>query len=678
MFKTKPDRKTPDYYKIILNPISLGMIRTNLRKGRYPHPRDFLRDLAQLVWNAKTYNAKDSLVYTYAVMIENFIKNTIIPTMRTDPVLGRYGHNYEYPYLGPLPEELLGSGFGRGSQSVPQSPSVSGLPVSYSNTPVIPSLQTVSAYTKKHGDLTPQPPKGIRTELSYEAWCKRGRPPIIDRPYEQRIKNVMKGIKKAKNLQGELLHLLFDRVPDIRELPKYHKLISNPICLETIKLKIRQRNYSSVDQFADDLMLMLNNAKKFNPEGLKIASDAIQLQQRVEALLEEEKKKPDMAYLVSDGYHSMRIPLDEIEVDGKKYKVGDWLLIRNPNDENKPIVAQLFRMWKTQDDKRWINVCWYYRPEQTVHRYDRLFYPNEVCKSGQYRDHQAEEIVGKCYVAYFTRYQRGDPGVPYEGPLFVCEFRYNDTDKGFNKIRTWKACLPDEVRHIEDPIIPLKSPRVMPKIESPLKHLLAENATDHDPIPDPTLGYVNAPPFIGAVYKRPPDPKDDSGQYLTTLNPLKNGIPKTVPNMRTSTGSMLSQTPPSPQSHGVSVHYAMANYGTYSTNYAYTLPEDLELRLQTSAIYKADKGCIERRNAAAAALGSTDAASSEPQTIWYCAPPLKVSSKIHVDLATPLGGRPVKSEGHERVVDGPGWGYGLATINHSGDYIRWKRAKKNP
>ncbi|GMM37616.1 RSC subunit protein [Saccharomycopsis crataegensis] len=673
VFKTLPDRKTPEYYKIIQNPISLTIMKTNLRKGRYPHPNDFIRDLAQLVWNAKTYNVKDSQVYNYANVIEQYIKNKIIPRMHTDPKFEKYAPLIPYPDLGPLPEDLPeGQTYTQPKRPPPllsqqpvvtqpsQTPQMTMAPnvtipqqatvgmhspsiTNYGNTPVISPHQSSVAYTTKHGSLTPQPPNGYNPDLTYDAWCKRGRPPIIDRPYEQRIKNIMRSLKKVRNERGDFVHLYFDRLPDSKEYPEYYQVITKPISLDVMKIKIRQRSYANVEQFVDDLNTMFANSKTYNSPGSKIVNDTYLLEMRAQEYIKEETSKPDNAFMSSDGSHSLKIPVDHVDVNGKTYKIGDWILVRNPNDENKPIVAQLFRMWETQDGKRWINVCWYYRPEQTVHRVDRLFYPNEVCKSGQYRDHSAEEIVGKCYVAYFTRYQRGDPGVQFEGPLFVCEFRYNDTDKGFNKIRTWKACLPDEVRHIEDPIIPLKSLRVMPKIESPLKHLLPPNANYNDPIPDPALGHPNAPPLIGAVYKRPPDPKDDLGQYSTSMNPNKNNIPKNISNVKNVTNIPLPQNAagmnggvvsmnssyipgkmapipgftgmpmngaqsylPSPPPGGVisnqvpfsppvPVHHANSSYITLNSNFSYTLPANIDLELEEYNYMRMDDFNYRRR-----------------------------------------------------------------------------------
>lgn len=183
---------------------------------------------------------------------------------------------------------------------------------------------------------------------------------------------------------------------------------------------------------------------------------------------------------------------------------GDWIHIVNPNDPNKPTVAQIFRTWKDPDGQVWINACWYYRPEQTVHWVEKKFYEKEVVKTGQYRDHNIDEVLGKCFVMFFTRYSRGRPKGIDEAkcPIYVCESRYNETEKHFNKIKTWKSCIPDEVRGQDYELDPFEKQRPLPKLKSPIEHLLPADAKEGDPLPEATMGVENAPPVIGAVFKR--------------------------------------------------------------------------------------------------------------------------------------------------------------------------------
>jgi chromatin structure-remodeling complex subunit RSC1/2 len=183
---------------------------------------------------------------------------------------------------------------------------------------------------------------------------------------------------------------------------------------------------------------------------------------------------------------------------------GDWVHIRNANDLQKPIVAQTFRMWSDTAGQKWVNACWYYRPEQTVHRFDKHFYPHEVAKTGQYRDHRIEDMEDHCFVMFHTRFHRGRPrGFPPDKAVYVCEARYNEETFKFNRIKTWASCLPDEVRERDYVMDLFEAPRPLKKTPSPIKHLLQADAKESDPLPKPTWGSPNAPPIIGAVHRRP-------------------------------------------------------------------------------------------------------------------------------------------------------------------------------
>jgi chromatin structure-remodeling complex subunit RSC1/2 len=151
-----------------------------------------------------------------------------------------------------------------------------------------------------------------------------------------------------------------------------------------------------------------------------------------------------------------------------------------------------------------VNACWYYRPEQTVHRYDKHFWENEVVKTGRYKDHPIEDVEDQCFVMFVTRYHRGRPrGLPEDKSVYVCESRYNEEKHRFNKIKTWNSCLPDEVRDKDYEMMLFPAPRPMRKVPSPIKHLLQADAKETDEHPKPTWGGPNAPPLIGAVHRRP-------------------------------------------------------------------------------------------------------------------------------------------------------------------------------
>lgn len=191
----------------------------------------------------------------------------------------------------------------------------------------------------------------------------------------------------------------------------------------------------------------------------------------------------------------------------KQVLTGDWVHITNPNDLTKPIVAQIYRAWEDKMGQKWVNACWYYRPEQTVHRAEKYFYESEVVKTGQYRDHRIQEVIDRCFVMFVTRFPKGRPrGLPKEKSVYVCETRYNEEKHRFAKIKTWTSCVPDEVREKDYQMELFDQPRRLKKLPSPIKHLLRDDAKPTDPMPKPTWGASNAPPLIGAVHCREREP----------------------------------------------------------------------------------------------------------------------------------------------------------------------------
>lgn len=226
-------------------------------------------------------------------------------------------------------------------------------------------------------------------------------------------------------------------------------------------------------------------------------------QSEAHKLSDIEKQKPDTEYVMEEG----RLPLPNgILHNGELWKVGDWVHIQNPNDVTKPIVAQIYRTWQDTDGEKWVNACWYYRPEQTVHQYEKHFYPNEVVKTGQYRDHRIDEVIDRCFVMFTTRYSRGRPrGYPADKEVYVCDSRYNEEKHRLNKIKTWASCLPDEVRDKDYEMDLFDGLKKVKKVPSPILHMLKEDAKETDELPKPSWGTENAPPIVGAVYKGPRD-----------------------------------------------------------------------------------------------------------------------------------------------------------------------------
>lgn len=359
---------------------------------------------------------------------------------------------------------------------------------------------------------------------------RRGRPPKVDTPMEARIKAILKGIRKLKNDDNQIVVVDFERLPDKQEHAVYYQVIKEPVALDLIKKKAKRKKYDSLDSFMHDIELMFKNAMLYNEDGSALYNNAQMMLSETKKLAEAEKAKPDEEYLMQDG----RLPLPYIEYKNQIWKVGDWIHIQNPNDVTKPIVAQIYRTWQDENKQKWINACWYYRPEQTIHQYEKHFWDKEVVKTGQYRDHHIEEVLEKCFVMFFTRFGRGRPReIGSDTEVYVCEARYNEDKSKFNKIKTWASCLPDEVRDkdyemdlFDVPKRIKKQPSPLLKDPSMLQSMKEEERAD-DPIPEPQWGHANAPPIVGGIYKRPKD--ENVSVYKHSTGAVSSARCDTVP-----------------------------------------------------------------------------------------------------------------------------------------------------
>lgn len=508
VFSTLPDRRIPGYYQIVKRPMALDILKQNLNDGKYAKISEFVRDFAQIVYNAKLFNEKGSEVYEYAVLLEKYLRQQL------SSLRGKFDSSeLAVPNIGGLLKQESDDEAYEDGESGEDDDNDDDDDDNNNND----NDDEDNEDNEDDDDDALLPRKRGRPRRSNavddeDTGRKRSRPPppATDRPHEVKIKAIMRGLRKERDPKGDrLLYLTFEKLPDASQFPDYYNTVAHPISIDRIRKNIKRGRYASVEAFVADVDLLLNNAKQYYAEGSGPFKDATQLQAALASLTGTEAKTgQEPSGTANPNAKFTRVPIDHIEHMGGVYRVGDWVHIRNPNDESKPIIGQIFRIWAGGDGQQWVNVCWYYRPEQTVHRYDKVFYENEVVKSGQYRDHHVDEIQEKCFVMFITKYQRGRPAGVGSRSVYCCESRYNEVEKAFNKIRTWKACIPDEVRMVDYPMDMYEKPIAIRRVPSPIKHLLPVDARDTDPIPDPVMGAPNAPPVVGAVYKRRPDPNE--------------------------------------------------------------------------------------------------------------------------------------------------------------------------
>ena len=79
----------------------------------------------------------------------------------------------------------------------------------------------------------------------------------------------------------------FLTLPSKRELPDYYQQIEKPICLTSIRKKIRQAAYPTLEALGEDFDLMFNNCKTYNRQESKLWKDGAKLQKVTQTRLAE-------------------------------------------------------------------------------------------------------------------------------------------------------------------------------------------------------------------------------------------------------------------------------------------------------------------------------------------------------------------------------------------------------
>jgi chromatin structure-remodeling complex subunit RSC1/2 len=562
-------RVLPDYYETIKEPMAMSTIKAKINQKAYQNFREFVRDFALIPHNAQLYNVPDSGAFQDALVIKEqlekqlqlLVKDGLITQdVATLPDLG------EIPTYEPPPME---EGEAEGEAEDEEESDEEGEEDEDDD-------GDEDEDGKKKKRRGPRASTSItKRDIADEAHGKRarGRPPKLLTPMEARMQVILKGIRKPRNSRSQLMIRSFDRLPDKAAMPDYYVEIKQPMAYDQLKRKVKRKKYKTLEDFMADVNLMFNNAKSYNQDESQIYKDAVALQIEAGRLYDEEKAKPDDSFADDEG----KVPMPNgILHNGELYKVGDWVHVQNPNDLTKPIPAQIYRTYKVQDGSNMVNVCWYYRPEQTVHRFDKHFFSNEVVKTGRYRDHRIDEIEGKCFIMFYTRYFKGRPrGMPEGTEIYVCQSRYNETAHQLNTIKTWASCLPDEVRDKDYEMDLFDHPRKMKKFPSPLQYMLKDEQKETDELPQPQWGADRAPPKVGAVHRRPRTEKDSPPPEPTPPPPPKMPTPppRQIPTPQTyqpaaghqqqplqrppSTSGMPSYTPGRPQQYGQSAPTAI-------------------------------------------------------------------------------------------------------------------------
>ena len=262
VFHRKPNsRFLPDYYDVIKEPIALSTIKAKIHARQYQNAPELVRDFALVPHNAQVYNRSDAGAYQDAIDLRRVLEEELQKLVQAKVLTEEEA---TLPYLGEIPVQ----------DDI--SPAVDGEDEEEDEED---EESDDSTRQRKRGPGRPRRGSVVPArEDAIDERKRRGRPPRVDTPFEARIKNILKALKKHRDTNGDLPIRNFERLPDKTVMPEYYNEIQRPMAIDTMKRKLKRKKYKSVEQFLNDAKVMFENAKSYNEDDSDIFNDAVELQ----------------------------------------------------------------------------------------------------------------------------------------------------------------------------------------------------------------------------------------------------------------------------------------------------------------------------------------------------------------------------------------------------------------
>ncbi|XP_069721930.1 protein polybromo-1 isoform X5 [Phaenicophaeus curvirostris] len=190
-----------------------------------------------------------------------------------------------------------------------------------------------------------------------------------------------------------------------------------------------------------------------------------------------EKDKEDVPVEMSNGEPGCHY-FEQLCYNDMWLKVGDCVFIKS-HGLVRPRVGRIEKMW-VRDGAAYFFGPIFIHPEETEHEPTKMFYKKEVFLSNLEETCPMTCILGKCAVLSFKDFLSCRPTEISENDVFLCESRYNESDKQMKKFKGLKRfslsakVVDDEIYYFRKPIIPQKEPS--PLLEKKIQQLEAKFA----------------------------------------------------------------------------------------------------------------------------------------------------------------------------------------------------------
>ncbi|KAL1241357.1 Protein polybromo-1 [Trichinella spiralis] len=284
------------------------------------------------------------------------------------------------------------------------------------------------------------------------------------------------------NYQDDLGRCLSDSLYEADEEYLIKTKDKDAVTLNIIKKRLEMKWYTRLDRFQQDMLEVFKRARRLKSVNSQIFEDSVDLQSYFIKVRDELTKRGDLFYssamrftekdLISE-IDAMRrrnasksnlesevednsinepkegdVELSSVDVGGTVYNVGHFAYVKQQQNNYKPRILLISRIWKQPTGAVGIFGNWYYRPSETCHVSVRKFLKNEVFRTDAYDRVEPSTLAGRCHVLFIKTFVNHKPTNFADEDVYVCESRYSVVSQEFKKIKSWQ--LSSQGVHLED------------------------------------------------------------------------------------------------------------------------------------------------------------------------------------------------------------------------------------
>lgn len=180
----------------------------------------------------------------------------------------------------------------------------------------------------------------------------------------------------------------------------------------------------------------------------------------------EEGKKHYSQIIDGDTYYRKE---DYVYIQNIKYPE-DLKGVKDTNDiqiiEEELEIVKIIDLWKTQKDEIYFKGIKYLKPKDIEHIPIKMFYKNEVFKTGIEVEGTVDLIHSKCFVNHEKYYKTKKPVNYNENDVYICESMYNETTNNIRKSKPFNVPSMD-TQVIQNEYVNITQDDNIIKVESP-------------------------------------------------------------------------------------------------------------------------------------------------------------------------------------------------------------------